>query len=80
MMFVFWPAENKDKTELRARDHDRFPLYHKDNGHCALVPVYPVLGAGTGYERWLEDDLKVKNVIEEGWREEEGADTRPRHV
>ena len=28
------------------------------------------LGAGTGYERWLEDDLKVKNVIEEGWREE----------
>ena len=75
-MFVFWPAENKDKTELRARDHDRFPLYHKDNGHCALVPVYPVLGAGTGYERWLEDDLKVKNVIEEGCRKEEGADTR----
>lgn len=53
------------QTELREGKHDRFHFYHKDNGHCALVPVYSALGAGTGYERWLEDDLKVKNVIEE---------------
>ena len=67
------------QTELRAGQHDRFHLYQKDYGHPAdpaLVPVYPTLVAGTGYERWLEDDLKVKNVIEEGCRKEEGADTR----
>ena len=65
------------QTELRAeREHDRFHLYHQDYGHPALVPDYPSLVAETGYEQWLEDDLKVKNVIEEGegWREEEGPD------